>query len=154
MIIVALFCLQQPLTELRLSALLPIKISYNPSFLWDFPQHSASAAHEIKNIKSVNPTESTVCDSACLKLWNIRKQTFKTFKHTAPVWWECGLTTYKRWVPAFQRAGALLPPRPPQQETKQVEHKHGGLGERAEEGFVVLLSLENVLKEESTGGNC
>lgn len=54
-------------------------------------------------------------------------------------------------MPAFQRPGALLPPGPPQQETQQVEHEHGGLGERAEEGLVVLLPLENVLREESTG---
>lgn len=67
---------------------------------------------------------------------------------------ECGaLTTYKRRVSAFQSASALLPPRPPQQETQQIEYKHGGLGECAEEGFVVLLPLENILQEESTGGS-
>lgn len=57
-------------------------------------------------------------------------------------------------MPALQSASALLPPGPPQQETQQIQDKHGGLGERAEEGFVVLLSLENVLWEESTGGSC
>lgn len=70
------------------------------------------------------------------------------------MWRECGLTTYKRRVSAFQSASALLPPRSPQQETQQIEHKHGGLGECAEKGFVVLLSLENVLREEATGGSC
>lgn len=73
----------------------------------------------------------------------------KHLQHTAPVWWQ--LTTYKRRVPTFQSASALLPPGPPQQEAQQIEYKHGGLGECAEEGFVVLLSLENVLWEESTG---
>lgn len=58
------------------------------------------------------------------------------------------MATYKRRVPPFQGASALLPPGPPQQETQQVQHKHGGLGECAEEGFVVLLSLEDVLHEE------
>lgn len=53
----------------------------------------------------------------------------------------------------MHRAGALLPPGTPQQETQQVQHKHGGLGERAEEGFVVLLPLENVLwKEQEDAG--
>lgn len=54
-------------------------------------------------------------------------------------------------MPPLQRAGALLPPGTPQQETQQIQHKHGGLGKGAEEGFVVFLLLENVLKEESTG---
>lgn len=54
-------------------------------------------------------------------------------------------------MPVLQRAGALLPPGTPEQETQQIQHKHGGLGEGAEEGFVVFLLLENVLKEESTG---
>lgn len=53
----------------------------------------------------------------------------------------------------LQRAGALLPPGTPQQETQQIQHKHGGLGEGAEEGLVVFLLLENVLKAESTGGS-
>lgn len=43
-------------------------------------------------------------------------------------------------------AGALLPPGPPQQETQQVEHEHGGLGEGAKEGLVVVLPLEDVLR--------
>lgn len=72
--------------------------------------------------------------------------------NTLPRWRGSGLITHKRSVPAFQGAGALLPPGPPQQEAQQVQHKHGGLGECAEEGFVVVLSLENVLREESTGG--
>lgn len=53
---------------------------------------------------------------------------------------------YKRGVSAFERAGTLLPPGPPQQEPQQVEHKHGRLGEGAEEGLVVLLLPENVLR--------
>lgn len=60
-------------------------------------------------------------------------------------------TTYKRGVaPAFQAAGALLPPGPPQQEAQQIQHKHGGLGEGAEEGLVVVLLLENVLQEKQS----
>lgn len=65
------------------------------------------------------------------------------------MWRECSTAaTYKQRAPAFQSAGALLPPGPPQQEAQQIQHKHGGLGERAEEGFVVLLPLEDVLQEE------
>lgn len=67
---------------------------------------------------------------------------------------ECVVTTYKRRVSAFQRAGALLPPGPPQQEAQQIQDKHGGLGECAEEGFVVLLPSENVLQKESREANC
>ena len=74
------------------------------------------------------------------------------FRHTAPRWRGSELITHKRSVPAFQGAGALLPPGPPQQEAQQVQHEHGGLRERAEERLVVVLSLENVLREESTGG--
>lgn len=74
-------------------------------------------------------------------------------EHTAPQWCVDALTTYKCGVPVLQRAGALLPPGTPQQETQQIQHKHGGLGEGAEEGLVVFLLLENVLKVESTGGS-
>lgn len=71
----------------------------------------------------------------------------KLCAHSAPWRWESGVA-YKRRLPALHRAGALLPPGTPQQETQQIQHKHGGLSERAEEGFVVLLPLENVLWEE------
>lgn len=55
--------------------------------------------------------------------------------------------TYKRRVAAFQSAGAPLPPWPPQQEPQQIQDEHGGLGERAEKGLVVLLTLEDVLQK-------
>lgn len=88
-----------------------------------------------------------------LKFQKVTKGHFNTAlkEHTAPQWHINVLTTYKCSVPALQRAGALLPPGTPEEETQQIQHKHGGLGEGAEEGFVVLLLLENVLKEESTG---
>ncbi len=70
------------------------------------------------------------------------------------MWRQSGSATYKGRVAPFQSAGALLPPGPPQQEAQQIEHKHGGLGECAEEGFVVLLSFEDVLQEEPTAGSC
>lgn len=56
--------------------------------------------------------------------------------------------TYEGGPAAFQGARALLPPRPPQQEAQQVQHEHGRLGEGAEEGLVIVLSLENVLQKE------
>lgn len=56
--------------------------------------------------------------------------------------------THEGRAPPLDGAGALLPPGPPQQETQQVEHEHGGLGESAEEGLVVVLSLEDVLPAE------
>lgn len=55
--------------------------------------------------------------------------------------------TYKGSVSSPKTARALLPPWPPQQEPQQIQHKHGGLGERAEEGLIVLLPLEYVLGE-------
>lgn len=106
------------------------------------PQLSASAA------------EGIVCDSVARMSFAEKKKHLNTFKHTVHMLEECALTTYKRRVPAFESASALLPPGPPQQETQQIQHKHGGLGECAEEGFVVLLSLENVLRGESTRGSC
>lgn len=62
--------------------------------------------------------------------------------------------TYKGCVSSLETARALLPPWPPQQEPQQVQHKHGGLGECAEEGLVVLLPLEYVLgkNRENTHG--
>lgn len=50
---------------------------------------------------------------------------------------------------ALQGATALLPPGAPQQEAQQIENKHGGLGEGAEERFVVVLPLEDVLERRS-----
>lgn len=60
------------------------------------------------------------------------------------------MTTYKRGAVECQRAGTSLPPWAPQQEAEQVENKHGGSGEGAEEGFVVVLLLEDVLEREDT----
>lgn len=63
---------------------------------------------------------------------------------------KCALkvSTYEGGPAAFQGARALLPPWPPQQEAQQVQHEHGRLGEGAEEGLVIVLSLENVLQKE------
>lgn len=69
----------------------------------------------------------------------------------ALLWLERVRATYEGSVWSSQCPGALLPPGPPQQEAQQVQDKHGGLGEGAEERLVVLLPLEYVLERRDTG---